>query len=227
MTRPVTFLLAPLALLAACHSDRPPAEPPAPMPAPATTPAPARTATPAAASMTTTGVYVDPSLASLCGIAQPRVFFTYDSASVASNDMSTLQSLVQCASSGPLKGKSLDIVGRADPRGDDEYNKQLGQSRADAVAAALSSRGVDRAMLQTRSTGEDRATGSDEHGWARDRRVDIRLSNGSGAGTGSAATSGAPTSGASGSGASTPGASGASGTTPKNTTSGQKNAAAQ
>ena len=49
-----------------------------------------------------------------------------------------------CAKTGPIQGQALLVVGRTDPVGPDEYNKVLGMSRADAVAAGerrLSGRG--------------------------------------------------------------------------------------
>jgi len=48
-------------------------------------------------------------------------------------------------------------------------------SRADAVGGFLRSKGMDNAKIATTSRGELDATGSDEAGWARDRRVDLML----------------------------------------------------
>lgn len=171
MTRlPLSFLLV---SLLACSSDRHTAEPPPPSAPPAApAPTPASTTTP---PLTTTGVYLDPSIASACGITQPRMFFRFDSAEVKNTDSEVIDTLSRCLMEGALKGKAFEIVGRADPRGSDEYNRKLGKSRADSVADVLSGRGVSKAMLQTRSTGEQTAIGTDADGWAQDRRVDIRL----------------------------------------------------
>ena len=51
----------------------------------------------------------------------------------------------------------------------------LGNSRADAVGGFLRSKGMDKAKMDTTSRGELDATGTDEAGWARDRRVDLML----------------------------------------------------
>jgi peptidoglycan-associated lipoprotein len=83
--------------------------------------------------------------------------------------------IAACFTRGPLKGRSLKLVGRADPRGDDEYNMVLGQSRADSVGAALSRDGLERSRMSSTSRGDLDAKGHDENGWSKDRRVDILL----------------------------------------------------
>jgi peptidoglycan-associated lipoprotein len=64
------------------------------------------------------------------------------------------------------------LVGRADPRGTTEYNLALGQRRAEAVKNYLVALGIDATRLGVTSEGSEGATGTDESGWARDRRVD-------------------------------------------------------
>jgi outer membrane protein OmpA-like peptidoglycan-associated protein len=82
---------------------------------------------------------------------------------------------VTCFTSGPLKGRTLKLVGHADPRGDSDYNMTLGQSRADSVAGYMRSKGMDKAKTESTSRGAMDATGSDDPSWARDRRVDLML----------------------------------------------------
>jgi peptidoglycan-associated lipoprotein len=43
-----------------------------------------------------------------------------------------------------MKGHSMKLVGRADPRGTPEYNMTLGQARGDSVQKYLVERGVDQ-----------------------------------------------------------------------------------
>jgi peptidoglycan-associated lipoprotein len=86
-----------------------------------------------------------------------------------------LKKLADCFSTGPLKGKRMRLVGHADPRGDEEYNRVLGQRRADNVKNAISGEGLASAQMETVSRGEDDANGTDDAGWAKDRRVDIVL----------------------------------------------------
>jgi peptidoglycan-associated lipoprotein len=81
----------------------------------------------------------------------------------------------QCFASGPLEGRQMKLVGRADPRGSEEYNMTLGQHRADSVMKYLESRSVAKRMMASSSRGAMDAVGTDEPSWARDRRVDILL----------------------------------------------------
>jgi len=83
--------------------------------------------------------------------------------------------VARCVTSGPLKGRALLLVGRADPRGEAEYNMVLGEHRADSVARYLESLGVPGDKIAETSRGKLDATGTDEETWRKDRRVDIAL----------------------------------------------------
>ncbi len=74
-----------------------------------------------------------------------------------------------------MKGRKLLLVGRADPRGETEYNMVLGQNRADTVRDYLLHLGVAYEKLGGTTRGELDAEGKDEDGWKLDRRVDILL----------------------------------------------------
>lgn len=125
-------------------------------------------------------------IAKACGIAprpnpagqtQPGVSpsFDYDSTALADSDRQMLAEVAKCLTEGALKGKAVTLVGRADARGEPEYNMTLGESRANTVHRYLVDLGVSKARLNVTSRGEMDATGTDEQGWARDRRVDIEL----------------------------------------------------
>jgi outer membrane protein OmpA-like peptidoglycan-associated protein len=77
--------------------------------------------------------------------------------------------------SGPLQGHALRLIGRADPRGDAKYNLALGSARAGIVDAYLAGLGLDASRISKTSRGKLDATGADESGWQRDRRVDVDL----------------------------------------------------
>ena len=47
------------------------------------------------------------------------------------------------------------------------------RSRADSVATYLNGQGVARSLIAETSRGSIDATGTDDAGWERDRRVDI------------------------------------------------------
>ncbi|HEX3344562.1 MAG TPA: OmpA family protein [Polyangiaceae bacterium] len=110
-----------------------------------------------------------------CGIPDDNAYFAFDSASIASADISPLDAVAKCFTVGPLKGRALRLIGHADPRGSSEYNMTLGQSRADSVEGYLGRRGVVRSHIATTSRGSNDATGAGESGWAHDRRVDVML----------------------------------------------------
>jgi peptidoglycan-associated lipoprotein len=69
----------------------------------------------------------------------------------------------------------VQLVGRADPRGEAEYNMNLGATRANAVDHYLAQLGIDGSRLTTTSRGALDAQGHDEATYVLDRRVDLRL----------------------------------------------------
>jgi len=99
--------------------------------------------------------------------------FDFDQAEILDTDHAVLDKLAECVTTGPLKGHALHLVGRADPRGEEEYNMALGSSRASSVGRYLESLGVPRDQLTQSSRGKLDATGTDEASWQLDRRVDI------------------------------------------------------
>jgi peptidoglycan-associated lipoprotein len=110
-----------------------------------------------------------------CNIPDADAYFAFDSSNLTSFDHRPLDALGTCFTNGPMAGRKLSLLGHADPRGSTGYNMALGQSRADAVARYLGDHGMTRANLATSSRGAMDATGSDETGWAHDRRVDVML----------------------------------------------------
>jgi len=126
-------------------------------------------------SPTAAAVHIEDAILNACGIAAPQAFFAFDSAALQPGDAKPFEELAACFVSGPLKGRTLRLVGHADPRGEAEYNMVLGQSRADSVAAFLQAKGLEASRISTTSRGAMDATGTDEPSWARDRRVDVLL----------------------------------------------------
>ena len=128
----------------------------------------------------TAGLSVSETIAKACAIA-PRAdgktnpSFDYDSAALAEEDRRLLAQVAKCLTEGALKGRGVTLIGRADPRGEPEYNFTLGGSRADTVHRYMVDLGVGRDRLVATSRGELDAVGKDEAGWAKDRRVDVEL----------------------------------------------------
>jgi len=171
------LLLATLNSVLACGSDPPPPAEAPPQPAPAPAPKPVAAAPKPAETPQQSNINISDEIRRLCGITETEAFFSYDSANVKSNDRVIFKKLADCFSTGPLKGRRMRLVGHADPRGDEEYNRVLGQRRADNVKSAVSGAGLDSGKVDTTSRGEDDAGGTDEPGWSKDRRVDILAGN--------------------------------------------------
>ena len=170
-----TLLAAVLALsAAACGDDpkKPPVTPPV-----ATTPPPAVTSKPVTAEKM--AVNVDDDIIKACNLRFENIEdapkFDFNSEELTQGEKNVLEAIAKCLTTGPLKGKAVDLVGRADPRGETEYNMTLGAKRARSVHSFLGGLGVPGDKLHDTSRGELDAKGTDEEGWRKDRRVDVRL----------------------------------------------------
>lgn len=170
-------LLANLALAGAaalfavgCGDDPPPKTPEQPLPAD-TGQKPKRDDT---KNDTSGSVQIDDKIVKACGDL-PTARFAFDSSDVQPDAAAALDALARCFVSGPLKGKGMKLIGHADPRGETEYNLALGQKRAGNIAEFLAKKGVENGKMATSSKGEFEASGTDEDGWARDRKVEVLL----------------------------------------------------
>jgi peptidoglycan-associated lipoprotein len=117
-------------------------------------------------------------LVKLCGItpaATANPSFDYDKEELTPEDRTVLDQLATCMTKGALKGKAVSLVGRADPRGTEEYNLGLGSRRSASVSTYLTRLGVTEPQLAVTTRGALEATGTDEAGWQKDRRVDVLL----------------------------------------------------
>lgn len=132
--------------------------------------------------VTTPNVSVSGEIAELCGVTTSELFsqvsapkFDFDDATLTGADRDILDQIARCMLSGPLATRSIRLTGRADPRGEEEYNMALGARRAGSAHQYLRDIGVSPMRMNETSRGELDATGVDEPSWARDRRVDITL----------------------------------------------------
>jgi peptidoglycan-associated lipoprotein len=99
------------------------------------------------------------------------VYFGFDSSTLDDSARNQLSTVAQCVQSKGVK--SVHLTGLTDPRGTEEYNMALGDRRAQSAKTYLKSLGV-AADVSASSMGEELASGADEGGWSRDRRVDVR-----------------------------------------------------
>ena len=163
-----------LALVTGCHAAAPPPVTPVAYVAP-----PVVVAAPAPAPIPSTVVHVAPDILTACGIQDApsgkSPLFAFDSAALSSDDERLLGEVATCLGTGPLSGRTLKLIGRADPRGTEEYNASLGDRRASRVQRYLEHHGMVAANIRETSRGALDATGNDENGWMLDRRVDVDL----------------------------------------------------
>jgi peptidoglycan-associated lipoprotein len=103
-----------------------------------------------------------------------KVFhFDYDSADIGADDYNALKAHALYLSK--TAAARVQLGGHTDERGTREYNMALGERRAKAVAAFLTSNGVNAGQLEVISYGEEKpiATGESESVWAENRRVEL------------------------------------------------------
>src|SRR5262245_58237083 len=126
-------------------------------------------------------IAVDQDLGKQCALrlnnVQQAPKFDFDEFKLLPEDRDVLDQVATCITSGPLKGRRLALVGRADPRGTSEYNLALGDHRAQSVVDYLTHLGVENRQVAASTRGDLDARGHDEPTWRIDRRVDISLAN--------------------------------------------------
>jgi outer membrane protein OmpA-like peptidoglycan-associated protein len=101
--------------------------------------------------------------------------FDVDQATLRPRGRDILADVANCMKDGPLQNRTITIIGRADARGTEEHNHELGAGRADATRNYLVGKGVSDKKLLVASRGEQGAKGDDPQSMALDRRVDLVL----------------------------------------------------
>jgi peptidoglycan-associated lipoprotein len=97
------------------------------------------------------------------------VYFAFDKSNLNSAATSTAAQNATCLKKTDM---SVNLVGRADPRGTTEYNMALSDRRAQSVRDYLKRTGIAAGRMSVVPRGSLDATGTSETGWAKDRRVD-------------------------------------------------------
>lgn len=100
------------------------------------------------------------------------VHFAFDSCTVEPSETSRLNDVVSFMKSS---SKQLIIAGFTDERGTAEYNRGLGEKRAQSVRSYLLSQGTDANRIQTTSFGSEMPadTGHSEAAWSKNRRAEF------------------------------------------------------
>jgi peptidoglycan-associated lipoprotein len=101
------------------------------------------------------------------------VYFAYDQSTLTAEARATCDGIASLMKEVPEI--TARIEGNADERGTNEYNLALGERRAGAVQAYLTSYGIAASRLSTISYGEEKPAvdGHDESAWSKNRRDDF------------------------------------------------------
>jgi peptidoglycan-associated lipoprotein len=98
------------------------------------------------------------------------VYFDFNESALTTEATGTLSKNADCLK---LVARPTTIVGHADPRGTAEYNIALSERRAQSVREHMSRLGVDAGRMAILPRGSLDARGTNEPGWAQDRRADF------------------------------------------------------
>jgi len=104
-------------------------------------------------------------------LSADTIYFDYDSTVVKASERGKLQKIADYLKEN--SGKRLMLAGHADVRGTPEYNRGLGERRAQSVREYLVGLGVPAGSLFTISYGSERPAveGSSEDAYSKNRRV--------------------------------------------------------
>lgn len=106
------------------------------------------------------------------GAYMPSVYFGFNSANISAANFERLATIAQAMKSNP--DTKIVVTGYADQRGSEEYNKNLGMRRAEAVKKQLNQVfGIDEGRIETRSEGETAPLA--EGRYDINRRADITI----------------------------------------------------
>lgn len=108
-------------------------------------------------------------------ILETMIHFGYDQSALTSEAQQTLERKLAVMRANP--DVAIRISGHADERGSIEYNRALGQRRAEAAKNFLVTRGISDSRITTVSFGEDRplVRASNDQAWAQNRRDEFTI----------------------------------------------------
>ena len=103
------------------------------------------------------------------------ILFDVDQATIKSTAAPKLDNAIETLKKhGSLR---IEISGHTDSKGNDAYNVDLSQRRADAVKQYMVERGIDAGRIETRGAGENEpiASNATRPGRAQNRRIEFKL----------------------------------------------------
>jgi peptidoglycan-associated lipoprotein len=107
--------------------------------------------------------------------AANTVHFPFDSSAIKPAEEANVSAVASALAAAP--GNALLIEGHCDERGTEEYNRALGERRADALREDLAKKGVSADRIKTISYGKDKPvdTGHTEAAFSKNRRGEFIL----------------------------------------------------
>jgi peptidoglycan-associated lipoprotein len=101
----------------------------------------------------------------------PPVYFAYDSSEIPSSETGKLRQVADLMKRAP---NNIILAGFTDERGTEEYNRALGEKRAQATRNYLISLGISGSRIQTVSFGLEMPAdpAHNEAAWAKNRRTE-------------------------------------------------------
>ncbi len=106
-------------------------------------------------------------------LSQHSIYFDLNESTIKPQYQSVIDNWSKYLLANPTA--KVQLQGNTDERGSRSYNVALGENRADAVAQAMKTEGVNGSQISVISYGEERpvCTEHDESCWQQNRRTDI------------------------------------------------------
>lgn len=100
------------------------------------------------------------------------IYFDFNESNLSTEANNAIEKNAECLKK--VGTRAVGLAGYTDPRGTEEYNLALSDRRAQSVKDRLSRLGVDQGRMRIIPKGETEASGADERGWAKDRKVECQ-----------------------------------------------------
>jgi peptidoglycan-associated lipoprotein len=97
-------------------------------------------------SYTVTDVALDAALADLCAV---RSSFEIDPTRAEAAHDTSIAALATCFTSGPLQGRSVELIAHTSASHDSKYARRLGESRADSLRDMLVENGLSASDIRS------------------------------------------------------------------------------